>query len=89
MKDDAYYIRLCENFAQNAAAKAEAPVGSVIVKGDEIICKASEASKINDDVTCHVELEAIRLAVKKLRTNDLSIGVHFAKFSVYVFRPLQ
>ncbi|HTM91042.1 MAG TPA: nucleoside deaminase [Flavisolibacter sp.] len=72
MKDDVYYIRRCEILAEEAAAKGEAPVGSVITKGDEIISEAIEASKDKNDVTCHAELEAIRLAVKKLRTNDLS-----------------
>ncbi|MBO9683593.1 MAG: nucleoside deaminase [Flavisolibacter sp.] len=72
MRDDAYYIRRCEILAEEAAAKGEAPVGSVITKGDEIISEAIEASKDKNDVTCHAELEAIRLAVKKLGTNDLS-----------------
>jgi tRNA(adenine34) deaminase len=72
MKDDAYYIGRCEILAEEAAAKGEAPVGSVITKGDEIISEAIEASKDKNDVTCHAELEAIRLAVKKLGTNDLS-----------------
>jgi len=72
MKDDAYYIRRCEILAEEAAAKGEAPVGSVITKGDEIISEAIEASKDKNDVTCHAELEAIRLAVKKIGTNDLS-----------------
>lgn len=72
MKDDAYYIRRCEILSEQAAANGEAPVGSVIIKGDEIISEAIEASKGKSDVTCHAELEAIRLTVKKLKTNDLS-----------------
>jgi tRNA(adenine34) deaminase len=72
MKDDVYYIKRCEILSQKAAAKGEVPVGSVITKGDEIISEAIEASKNKNDITCHAELEAIRLAVKKLRTNDLS-----------------
>ena len=72
MKSDAYFIKRCEVLAEEAAAKGDAPVGSVILKGDEIISEAMEASKNKNDVTCHAELEAIRSAVKKLRTNDLS-----------------
>jgi tRNA(adenine34) deaminase len=72
MKDDAYYIKRCEILSEQAATKGEAPVGSVIIKADEIISEAIEASKDKNDVTCHAELEAIRLAVKKLKTNDLS-----------------
>ena len=72
MKNDVYYIKRCEVLAEEAAAKGDAPVGSVIIKGDEIIAEAIEASKYKNDITCHAELEAIRLAVKKLKTNDLS-----------------
>src|SRR5574337_1996911 len=72
MKGDAYYIKRCEVLAEAAAAKGEAPVGSVIIKGNEIISEAIEASKEKNDVTCHAELEAIRLEVKKLGTKDLS-----------------
>ena len=72
MKNDLYYIKLCELLAEEAAAKGDAPVGSIITKGDEIFAEAIEASKNKNDITCHAELEAIRLAVKKLKTNDLS-----------------
>ena len=72
MKDDAYYIERCEILSKGAAARGEAPVGSMIVKGDEIISGGIEASKNKKDITCHAELEAIRLAVKNLKTNNLS-----------------
>jgi len=72
MKNDVYYIKRCELLAQEAATKGDVPVGSLITKGDEIIAEAFEASKNKNDITCHAELEAIRLAVKQLKTNDLS-----------------
>lgn len=72
MKNDVYYIKRCELLAEEAAAKGDVPVGSIITKGDEIIAEAIEASKNKNDITCHAELEAIRLAVKNLKTNDLS-----------------
>ena len=72
MKNDIYYINRCELLAAKASANDDAPVGSVIIKDDEIISEAIEATKSKNDVTCHAELEAIRLAVKKLKTNDLS-----------------
>lgn len=72
MKNDVYYLKLCELLAKEAAAKGDVPVGSIITKGDEIIAEAIEASKNKNDITCHAELEAIRLAVKNLKTNDLS-----------------
>ena len=72
MKNDIYYIKRCELLAAEAAANGDAAVGSVIIKNDKIICEAIEASKSKNDITCHAELEVIRLAVKKLKTNDLS-----------------
>ncbi len=72
MKNDVYYMKRCEILAAEAAANGDAPVGSIIIKGDEIISEAIEASKSKNDINCHAELEAIRLAVKKLKTNDLS-----------------
>lgn len=78
MKNEGYYIKRCESLAEEAAAKGDAPVGSIITKGDEIIGEAIEASKNKNDITCHAELEAIRLAVKKLKTNDLSACVIYS-----------
>ena len=72
MKTDVYYIKLCELLAAEAATNGDAPIGSIITKGDEIISEAIEATKSKNDITCHAELDAIRLAVKKLKTNDLS-----------------
>ena len=72
MRPDLYYIQRCEILGKEAATKGEAPVGAVITQDDEIISEAMEAAKNKNDVTCHAELEAIRFAVKKLKTNDLS-----------------
>jgi tRNA(adenine34) deaminase len=72
MKTDFDFIKRCGILAEDAAAKGEAPVGSLITKNDEIVCEAMEASKNKNDISCHAELEALRLAIKKLQTNDLS-----------------
>jgi len=72
MKNDILYIQRCEVLAKEAAAKGDAPVGSVIIKDGEIISESMEADKSKNDITCHAELEAIRLAVNKMNTNDLS-----------------
>ena len=78
MRPDLYYIQRCELLGKEAAIKGDAPVGAVITKGDEIISEAIEAAKNKNDVTCHAELEAIRFAVKKLKTNDLSDCVMYS-----------
>ncbi len=72
MKNDVYYIKRCEILAGEAATNGDAAVGSIIIKGDEIISEAIEAAKLKNDVTCHAELNAIRLAVKELKASDLS-----------------
>lgn len=72
MKSDIYFMQRCAALGESAAAKGESPVGAVITKNDEIISEAMEAGKSKNDITCHAELEAIRFAVKKMGTNDLS-----------------
>ena len=72
MKDDFYCMQHCENLGKAAADKRNSPVGAIIIKGDEIISEAEEAVKTKNDVTCHAEIEAIRIAAKKLNSTDLS-----------------
>jgi tRNA(adenine34) deaminase len=78
MKTDVDYIKHCQRLAEDAAEKGESPVGALITKNGEIVCEAIEASKNKNDISCHAELESIRLAVKKLQTNDLSACVLYS-----------
>src|SRR5574344_71998 len=48
------------------------PFGAVIVKNNQIISKGHNHVVINNDPTCHGEIDAIRKACKKLGTFDLS-----------------
>lgn len=77
MKSNQYYISLCEKLGEEAADKGNPPVGAIIVKDNEIISEAEEAGKSKNDITCHAEIEAIRIAVKKLKTPDLSECILF------------
>ncbi len=72
MKSDIYFMQRCEALALTAAAKGESPVGALIVKDDKLVTEAMEAGKTKNDITCHAEIEAIRLAIARLNTNDLS-----------------
>ena len=72
MKSDDYYLERCKQLAVQASTKGNAAVGAVITKDDVIISEAEEAAKSKNDITCHAEIEAIRVAVKKLGTNNLS-----------------
>ena len=48
------------------------PFGAVIVKNGEVISKGHNHVVINNDPTCHGEIDAIRKACSKLGTFDLS-----------------
>lgn len=77
METDNYYMHLCEILGEAAAKKGNPPVGALIIKDDEIISEAEEAGKSKNDITCHAEIEAIRIAVKKLKSSDLSGCIMF------------
>lgn len=48
------------------------PFGAVIVKDNKIIAKGHNRVVLNNDPTCHGEIDTIRKACKKLKTFDLS-----------------
>ena len=48
------------------------PFGSVIVKGDTVVGRGHNRVLLNNDPTCHGEMEAIRDACRNLGTCDLS-----------------
>lgn len=48
------------------------PFGCVIVKNGEVVSKGHNHVVVNNDPTCHGEVDAIRKAGKKLGTFDLS-----------------
>jgi tRNA(adenine34) deaminase len=58
--------------SKQAAKKGNSAVGAVVVKDDEIISEAEEAVSSKNDITCHAELEAIRIAVHKPGITNLS-----------------
>lgn len=77
MKSNQYYMNRCEELGNAAAKKGNSPVGAIIVKDGVIISEAQEAGKTKNDITCHAEIEAIRIAVKKLGSSDLSKCILF------------
>ena len=72
MKTDDFFMHQCLELAKKAADKGNSAVGAVIAKDNEIISEGEEAVNTRNDITCHAEIEAIRLAVKNLKTNNLS-----------------
>ena len=51
--------------ARAAAAKAEVPIGAVIVKNDQVVVRAHNLRESVQDPTAHAELLAIKEAAKK------------------------
>ncbi len=76
--NEEYFIARCELLGVKATEQGNPPVGAVIVKNGEIVAEAAEAGKSKNDITCHAEIEALRLAVKKLQSNDLSECVMYS-----------
>ncbi|MDN5212053.1 nucleoside deaminase [Fulvivirgaceae bacterium BMA12] len=65
------FMRHCLILGKQAMENGESPVGAIVVKNGQIVSEATELAKTNADVTCHAEIEAIRLAVKGLKTSRL------------------
>ncbi len=67
-----YFMRRCIELALIAKSNGESPVGSLIVKDDQIIGEGIEAGKAHLDITFHAEIEAIRHATQFLKSQNLS-----------------
>ncbi len=57
--------------AHLAAARGEVPVGAIVVKGNEIIGRGSNATERRQDPTAHAEILAIREAAAYLGSRRL------------------
>jgi tRNA(adenine34) deaminase len=58
--------------AEEAARVGEVPVGAVIVRGGTIVAEAHNAPREHHDPTAHAEIQAIRLAARKLGEERLT-----------------
>ncbi|GAB3219940.1 hypothetical protein GCM10027423_50670 [Spirosoma arcticum] len=68
-------MQRCHELAEQAAQTSNTPVGSVVVREGLIIGEGQEATRPRNDITCHAEVEAIRDAVHRTGSVDLS-GCH-------------
>ncbi len=76
---DSVFMARCFELANLAQANGESPVGSVITDSDgNILAESAEACKAKNDITCHAEVEAIRAALGKLNTNNLSGAILYS-----------
>jgi tRNA(Arg) A34 adenosine deaminase TadA len=63
-------LAICEA-KKNLSTPLGGPFGAVIVKGDKVVAVARN-TVLKNDASCHAEVNAIRIASKKLKTYDLS-----------------
>ncbi len=65
------YMRQAIELSKESVRKGGGPFGAVIVKDGEVIAATHNHVTLNNDPTAHAEVEAIRMAAKKLNTFDL------------------
>lgn len=66
------YIRRCIELAQQAVEGGDAPVGALIVDGDELLAEGIEAVRARHDPTAHAGMEALRTASARRRSHVLT-----------------
>ncbi len=66
------FLQIAVAISINNIDSGGGPFGAVIVCNGEIIAQAGNSVTIDCDPTAHAEINAIRLAGKKLQTHDLS-----------------
>jgi tRNA(adenine34) deaminase len=66
------HMRRCIELARQAIASGDAPVGSLIVDGAEVVSEGVEAVRARHDATAHAEMEALRTAFARRCSHDLT-----------------
>lgn len=79
-EDHMRLLQRCEELGLKASESGNNPAGSLIAMDGHIISEAFEATKTKMDITCHAEIEALRMAATVLHTNDLSDCVLYTNF---------
>jgi tRNA(Arg) A34 adenosine deaminase TadA len=70
--NDKKYMQLAIDLSIKSIDEGGGPFGAVIVKNEEIIAQSYNTVTKEIDPTAHAEINAIRIAAKKLGTFDLS-----------------
>ena len=64
-------MRCALDAAASAGERGEVPVGAVIMRGEDVIAVAANATRTGNDPTAHAEIVAIRAACALLGTDRL------------------
>lgn len=66
------HMRRCLALAAQARARGDAPVGSLVARGEQVLGEGVEGVRALNDPAAHAELEAVRATCRVLGTRDLS-----------------
>ena len=72
MENNEKFMRLAIKKSLESVDTGGGPFGAVVVKDGEVVAVASNSVTLDNDPTAHAEVNAIRMACKKLGTFDLS-----------------
>ena len=72
MENNEKFMRLAIEKSLESVDNGGGPFGAVVVKDGEVVAVASNSVTLDNDPTAHAEVNAIRMACKKLDTFDLS-----------------
>lgn len=75
LSNDEYFMRLAIEEAKNSSESIRC--GCVIVLGNEVIAKAHSSQRSLNDASAHAEINALRLAGKKLGNKNIEEGVMY------------
>lgn len=80
MKNDLKYIKRTIQLSEIAHEKGELPFGCVITYRSKIVMEAHDMTQIDNDLTQHAEIVALKAMQKKYSTTNLS------KYTIYCSR---
>lgn len=72
------YMKMAIEEANISKKEGNSGYGALIVMGKEILAKTHDTVITENDPSCHGEVNAIRQAVKKIKTRDLSGAILFS-----------
>jgi tRNA(adenine34) deaminase len=75
---DAHWMRQALAAAHEARGRGEVPVGTCIVKGDEMLAVAGNRTRTDQDPTAHAEVVALREAARRVSNYRITDAVVYS-----------
>ena len=85
---DAYWMGEALAQARMASTIEEVPVGAIVVSAGEIISRACNRNRIDNDPSAHAEILALRQAAQQIgnyRLTDTTLFTHCFSVHIYEF----